>query len=208
MSRRVLPLLALALSAAPSLAGAQMANPATSPAPASPPTASPTVDPATKLALGATVGGATLERTVNYAGPPSNRPDLGSSYFYTTPKHMIITVHVFNGGKHVPSGSASPVVTNQFAGELEAIAQEIKGSGYTNLQVPSVPSSCSYASLNFRCITYSAQSPANTRLYSKLLLTGYQGNFVKVRIDWGQSMQHNAADAEAALQAFIPALLH
>ena len=194
MSRSGARLLGLALLAAPSLAAAQGTG--------------PTVDPATKLSFGASVGGATLERTVNYAGPPSNRPELGSSYYYTTPKRMVITVQVFNGGKRVPSGSANPVVTDAFAGELDAIAQEIKGSGYINLQRPSVPSSCTYGSLTFRCITYSAQAPASTRLYSKLLLTGYQNNFIKVRIDWGQSMQQTAADADAALQAFIPALLH
>jgi hypothetical protein len=196
MSRSVL-LVALALSAAasldPSLARAQTG---------------PTIDPATKLSLGSSVGGATLEKSVNYAGPPSNRPDLGSSYYYTTPKHMVITVQVFNGGKRVPSGSTNPVVTDQFTSELEAVAQEAKGSGYTNLQRPSVPSSCTYGSLTFRCVTYSAQTPSNTRVYSKLLLAGYQNNFVKIRIDWGQAMQHTAGDADAALQAFIPALLH
>src|SRR5258708_37974255 len=40
----------------------------------------PTTDPGTKLAFPASLGGATFERVVNYAGPPSNRPDLGSSY--------------------------------------------------------------------------------------------------------------------------------
>jgi hypothetical protein len=185
-------LVALALAVAPSPVLAQ---------------ASPTVDPGTKLSFGASVGGATLEKVVNYAGPPSNQPDLGSSYFYTTPKHMVITVHVFNGGKRVPSGSSNPVVTDQFTSELDAVAQEVKGSGYTNLQRPSVPSSCTYGSLTFRCVTYSAQTPSNTRLYSKLLLTGYQNNFVKVRIDWGQAMQHSASDADAALQAFIAALM-
>jgi hypothetical protein len=193
MSRRAL-LVAMALLAAPPLAAAQ--------------TPGPTVDPGTKLSFGSSVGGATLEKTVNYAGPPSNRPDLGSSYYYSTPNHMVITVQVFDGGKRVPSGSASSIVTNQFTSELEAVGQEIQGSGYTNLQRPSVPSSCTYGSVTFRCIIYSAQTPSNTRIYSKLLLTGYQNNFVKVRIDWGHSMQHSAAEADAALQAFIPALLH
>src|SRR5262245_1955733 len=95
---RVALLVALALVAAPSLAPSLAWG-----------QASPTVDPGTKLSFGASVGGATLERVVNYAGPPSNRPDLGSSYFYTTPKHMVITVHVFNGGKRVPSGGSNPV---------------------------------------------------------------------------------------------------
>jgi hypothetical protein len=191
---------------------ALLAGPALAPSPAhaqsNATAASPTVDPATKLAFGANVGGATLEKTVNHAGPPANRPDLGTSYYYSTPKHMVISVQVFNAGKRVPSGSASPVITDQFASELDAVAQEIKSSAYTSFQRPSVPSSCTYGSFTFRCVTYSAQTPSNTRLYSKLLLTGYQGNFVKVHVDWGQAMQHTAADADAALQTFLAALMH
>ena len=44
----------------------------------------------TKLDFPATVGGAQLERSVNYAGPPSNRPEQGITYFYSTPKKMVI----------------------------------------------------------------------------------------------------------------------
>ena len=47
---------------------------------------------------------------------------------------------------------------------------------------------------------------SNLRVYSKLLLTGFREHYVKIRIDWGQALQQ--ADADAALQAFIPALMH
>jgi hypothetical protein len=168
----------------------------------------PTTDAGTKLNFPATLGGASFERVVNYAAPPANRPDQGSSYFYSTPQKMVITVQVFDGGRRVPPGSASPVVIGEFGNELDSIGQQIQGSGYTNFQRPSVPSSCTYGSVTFRCITYSAITQANMRVYSKLLLTGYQQHFVKIRIDWGQSpqVQHTSADADAALQAFIPAL--
>src|SRR5882757_9476433 len=133
----------------------------------------PTTDAGTKFNFPATLGGATFERVVNYAAPPANRPDLGSSYFYSTPQKMVITVQVFDGGRRVPPGSTSPVVIGEFTNELDSVGQQIQGSGYT-----------------------------------KLLLTGYQQHFVKIRIDWGQSpqVQHTSADADAALQAFIPAL--
>jgi hypothetical protein len=167
----------------------------------------PTTDPGTKLAFPASLGSATFERSVNYAGPPSNRPDLGSSYFYSTPKKMIITVQIFDGGRRVPAGSASPIVVSEFTSELDSVAQQIQGSGYTHFERPSVPSSCTYGSTTFRCITYSALSQANFRVFTKLLLTGYQNHFIKIRIDWSHGHQQTAADAEAALQAFIPALL-
>jgi hypothetical protein len=170
----------------------------------------PTTDAGTKLNFAATVGGASFERVVNYAAAPANRPDLGSSYFYSTPKKMVITVQVFDGGRRVPSGSDSPIVIGEFANELTSLEEQIKSSGYTNFQKPAVPSSCTYGSLTFRCITFSAVTQASMRIYQKVLLTGYQQHFIKIRIDWGQSanLQQTSADAEAALQAFIPALFH
>jgi hypothetical protein len=170
----------------------------------------PTTDGGTKLNFSATLGGASFERVVNYAAPPANRADLGSSYFYSTPKKMVITVQVFDGGRRVPTGSDSPIVIGEFANELTSLEEQIKSSGYTNFQKPAVPSSCTYGSMTFRCITFSAVTQANLRIYQKVLLTGYQQHFIKIRIDWGQSanLQQTSADAEAALQAFIPALFH
>jgi hypothetical protein len=170
----------------------------------------PTTDGGTKLNFSATLGGASFERVVNYAAPPANRADLGSSYFYSTPKKMVITVQVFDGGRRVPTGSDSPIVIGEFANELTSLEEQIKSSGYTNFQKPAVPSSCTYGSMTFRCITFSAVTQANLRIYQKVLLTGYQQHFIKIRIDWGQSatLQQTSADADAALQAFIPALFH
>jgi len=168
----------------------------------------PAVDPATKLNFAATVGGASFERAVNYGGPPTNRPELGTNYFYSTPKKLVIAVQVYDGGRRVPPGNTSPVVVSEFTNELDSVAQQVKGSAYTNFERPAVPSTCTYGSVTFRCITYSVLGQMNSRFYSKLLLTGYQNNFVKIRIDWSQAHQQTGADAEAALQSFIPALMH
>ena len=110
----------------------------------------------------------------------------------------------------MPAGSDNPTVIGEFGNETRSVEEQIKGSGYVNFQKPAVPSSCSYGAVTFRCITYSAVSQANMRVYSKLLLTGYQLHFIKIRIDWGQSpgLQQTSADADAALQAFVPALFH
>ena len=130
------------------------------------------------------------------------------TYIYSTPKRMVITVQVFNTGRPVPPGSTNPVVLGEFTNELQAIEQQIKDSGYTHFERPSVPSACTYGNVTFRCITYGALTQGNTRIYSKLLLTGYREHFIEIHIDWGQALQHTHADADAALQAFIPALLH
>ena len=49
---------------------------------------SPTANAATGLAFPATLGGATFERSVNYAAPPTNQPDEGFSYFYSSAKKL------------------------------------------------------------------------------------------------------------------------
>jgi hypothetical protein len=166
----------------------------------------PTTHAGTKLAFPASLGGAQFERSVNYGAPPGNRPDQGYSYFYSTPKKLIITVQVFDGGRRVPAGSDNPTVVAEFANALNSVTQQAKFSGYTNFERPSVPSTCAYGSVTFRCITYSALNQSNTRLYSKVLLTGFRDHFVKIHIDWSQGKQQTAADADAALQAFVPAL--
>ncbi len=39
------------------------------------------------------------------------------------------------------------------------------------------------------------------------MMTGYHDHFLKVRIDWAQSLNQTSADADRALRAFIPALV-
>jgi len=168
---------------------------------------SPTVNPGTRLNFPASLGGATFERSINYAAPPANNPGQGAAYNYSTPKRLMISVQVFDLGRRVPSGSDNPVVTGQFNAEVGSAEQQFKYAGYTGFQKPSVPSSCTYGPVTFRCITYSGVTQANTRVYSKLLLTGFREHFIKIRVDWAQSHQQTAADADAALQAFVPALM-
>ncbi len=169
---------------------------------------SPTTHAGTKLAFPATLGGAQFERSVNYAAPPSNQPDQGFTYFYSTPKKLMIAVHVYDGGRRVPPGSVNPLVVDEFMGELSSSELQVRHAGYGGFERPSVPSTCTYGSASFRCITYSAVNQSNSRLFTKMLLTGYRDHFISIRIDWSQARQQTSADAEAALQAFVPALLH
>jgi len=41
-----------------------------------------------------------------------------------------------------------------------------------------------------------------------MLMTGYNGFVLMIRADWALANQNTQADADAALQAFVPALLH
>ena len=167
----------------------------------------PATNAGTRLNFASSLGGATFERSVNYAAPPGNNPGQGMAYYYSTPKRLTIMVQVFDLGRRVTAGSDNPTVTGQFNAEVASAEQQFKYAGYTAFQKPSVPSSCTYGAVTFRCISYSGITQANSRIYSKLLLTGFRDHFVKIRIDWAQSHQQSAADADAALQAFVPALM-
>jgi len=164
--------------------------------------AAPPVHPGTKLSFPPTVAGAQLERS--YTQPIGR--DVHYVYQYNFDK-MHIAVFVFDGGRRVPQGSENAVVINQFSGEVEATEKVAKVDGYTNFEKPSVPSSCTYGSVTFRCVTYSALA-GRDRLYSKLLMTGFRDHFLKVRIDWSQGGGQTSADAERALRTFLPALIH
>jgi len=195
MSRLLACLVAVAALLGASLAVAQTQSTA------------PSAHAGTKLNFPGTLGGATFERSVNYAAPPANNPGQGVGYYYSTAKRLIINVQVYDLGRRIPAGSDNPTVIAQFNSELASAEQQFKYAGYTAFQKPSVPSSCAYGSVTFRCVTYSGVTQANSRVYSKLLLTGFRDHFVKIRIDWRQSYQQSAADADAALQAFVPALM-
>ncbi|CAN5922957.1 hypothetical protein BH11PSE3_BH11PSE3_47660 [soil metagenome] len=173
-------------------AAAQSRVPAPAPAPAN--------SPAGKIAFPATVGDARLERT-------TTQPGQGQTYFYATPKRLLIVAQVFTGNGHVPSGSDNPAVVSQFAFELDEVEQQAKQSGFGQFERPAVASTCRYGSVSFRCSTYSAAIQGNARLYSKLLLTGFRDSFVKIHVEWVPIRQQTAADAEAALQAFVPAVM-
>lgn len=167
----------------------------------------PSTHGGTRLSFPATLGGATFDRSVNYAAPPANNPGQGTAYYYSTPKRLVVSVQVFDLGRRIPAGSENPTVTSQFDTEVASAEQQFKFAGYTQFQKPSVPSTCTYGSITFRCVTYSGVTQGNQRIFSKLLLTGFRENFIKIRVDWSQGHQQTSADAEAALQAFVPALL-
>ena len=164
--------------------------------------AAPTVHPGTHLNFPPSLGGAQLQQSFT---TPVGR-DVQYGYIYTTDKiHLSVTL--FDGGRRVAAGSENPMVTSQFTAEVDAAEKTIKGDGYTDFERPAVPSTCTYGSTAFRCIIYSALA-GRDRQFTKLLMTGYNGYFIKIRASWSQGAGRTAADADQALQAFVPALMH
>jgi len=86
----------------------------------------PTTNAGTRLNFPASLGGATFERSVNYAAPPANNPGQGMSYTYSTPKRLTINVQVYDLGRRVPAGSDNPTVTSQFNAELSEFALALR----------------------------------------------------------------------------------
>jgi hypothetical protein len=165
----------------------------------------PSVQPGTRLAFGPTLGAAHFESSSHTAAVPGVSSG-GDTYNYSVGK-MNITIDVFDAGRHVPPGSGNPTVANQFDTEINTAEQHIRTAGYKNFERPTVPSTCSYGATAFRCIVYSAQT-GGARLYSKMLLTGYNGYFVKITIIWSIAEKDTLNDADQALNSLIPALMH
>ncbi|MBS0526169.1 MAG: hypothetical protein JSS04_21250 [Proteobacteria bacterium] len=160
-------------------------------------TAAPGVDPGTRIAFPPSIAGTTLTR--------SN----GSTYEYTAPNGIGITVDVYDNGRRVPNGSSHPTIINQFTEELANTRQQAESAGMRNFEKPSVPSACTYGPWNLRCINFSASGGSATgRIYGKLMLIGYRDHFVKIIAHWSQTGGQTNADADKLLTAFVPALLH
>jgi hypothetical protein len=164
----------------------------------------PSVHPGTKLSFGPVVGPARFESSNHTNAIPGGR-SASDTYAYSVGK-MQITVDVFDAGRRVPPSSTNPTVANQFDSEIATAEQQIRAAGYTRFERPTVPSTCTYGAVSFRCIVYSAQS-GSTRLYSKTMLTGYNSYFVKVTIIWSIGDRNTVVDADQALNGFVPALM-
>ena len=158
----------------------------------------PPTHAATKLSFPPTLGGATLET--------SSAQGNAVTYRYLAGK-IQITVQIFDGGRRVPNGSSSPAVTYEFSSEMSDAEQQAHGSGLLRFEKPAAPTTCNYASVVFRCTVYSAHT-GNGRIYGKLMLTGFRDNFLKIMAEWSQADNMTLADADKALGAFVPALLH
>jgi hypothetical protein len=161
-------------------------------------TVAPTLHPGTKLNFAPTLGSAQFQASAVHGN--------AMSYRYLAGK-VELTVQVFDGGRRVPAGSSNPAVIYEFSSEMADAEQQSRASGLTGFEKPAVPAACNYgAGLVFRCTVYSANT-GNGRLYGKLLLIGFRDHFVKIIAEWTQVTGATLAEADRALEAFIPALM-
>ena len=162
-------------------------------------TAAPTIHPGTKLNFAPTLGSAQFQASATHGNAMSYRYLAG---------RIELTVQVFDGGRRIPAGNSNPAIIYEFSSEVNDAEQQSRASGLTGFEKPAVPATCSYGGPPvFRCTVYSASS-GNGRVYGKLLLTGFRDNFVKIVAEWSHADGSTVADADKALNAFIPALMH
>ncbi|MFI5000143.1 MAG: hypothetical protein ACHQK9_09715 [Reyranellales bacterium] len=166
----------------------------------------PALHTGTRLAFPPSLGGATLVQSLVSLPAPGGRHPI-YSYQYVTTNKMEISVFVFDVGRFVPTGADGPAVVSQFAGELAEAEQRVRSNGLTAFERPAVPSTCTYGSVAFRCIIFSATSQGS-RVYAKMMMTGFRDSFVTIRIDWSTLHGQTIAEADRTLEAFVSALMH
>lgn len=142
------------------------------------------VHAATGFVLPSRLAGAFLARAVDYAAPPTSNPGLGVSYHYSAPGPILVSVFVYNAGQTPGDGAADPWVQGHFQLVQREMLEIAKAQNrYQNLTMVSPPRECGGATLRFLCVGFAALVQEQP-MYTALLLTGYHGHYLKVRVDW------------------------
>ena len=148
-------------------------------------------------------GGARLTRSIDY-GKMTGNAGLGYSWHYLVPDLVAASIYVYDGGQRVPDGPDNALVVAQFSQNMREVeVAATQANRYRNLSQQGQPSTCSYGRFAFRCITYKAtQTATNEAVFTRLMLVGYRGHYLKLRIDWPQ----NSAKADAEVERLVRAL--
>ena len=176
-------------------AGAQ-APPANVPAPAN--------DAATGLTFPPEIDGARLKYSTDYT-KTMNRPDLGFAWSYQIDRLAVVTIYVYPAKSgRVPDGATDDLVLAQFQQALADIYEGAKRGRYDELKPIAAPGKCTIARLTFLCIDLSAIQPQTKQpMRTSLMVTGYRGQFLKVRLDWIGASDSSQALADRFLQTVI-----
>lgn len=166
--------------------------------------AAPDREPATGLTFPPEIAGARLARSTDYA-KTVNRPDLGYSWIYEIAQRLFITLYVYPAKSgRVPDGATDDLVLAQFQQALGDIYEGAKRGRYDELKPIDAPSKCTVGGLTFLCITLSALQPKTKQpVRTALMVTGYRGQFLKMRLDWTDTPDNSRASVDRFLQAVI-----
>lgn len=153
----------------------------------------------TGLTFPATLGPARKVSSNDY-GKSNNKPQLGFYWGYQTAQ-LTTSFYVYNFGiTSIATGAGNNAVLQQFQQAQSDIDAGAKAGRYEQLQVSKTPGNCTFGTLTFRCVTYSAIRPTDKRpVFTRLLVAGYRNYFLKIRQDWPQDTPAAGRDVDAVV---------
>ena len=166
--------------------------------------AAPEREPATGLTFPPEIAGARLTHSTDYA-KTVNRPNLGYGWTYQIAQKLFITLYIYPAKSgSVPDGATDDLVLAQFQQALGDIYEGAKRGRYDELKPVDPPGKCTIDGLTFLCITLSALQPQTKQpVRTALMVTGYRGQFLKMRLDWTDTPDNSRASVDRFLQAVI-----
>lgn len=164
----------------------------------------PSHEPATGLSFPPEIAGARLAYSTDYA-KTVGRPDLGYGWNYQVAQGLFVTIFVYPAKSGpVPDGATDELVLAQFQQALGDIYEGAKRGRYDDLKPVEAPGKCTIGGLAFLCVTLSAIQPKTGQpVRTALMMTGYRGQFLKLRLDWNDTPDNGQASVDRFLQTVI-----
>ena len=164
--------------------------------------------PGTGLTFPPQISFARKAYSIDY-GKAMNRPELGYAWSYQTPNLLSATVYLYTMNvQTIPDGPASAPVVAQFQRSLQDIYDGAKLAGrYEQFKTAKAPADCPIGGIVFRCVTLSGINKDKQQVYTALMLTGYRGNFLKLRLDWLENSETSQAVVDRFVQTLVGAIL-
>lgn len=164
--------------------------------------------PATGLVFPPQIATAQKSYSIDY-GKAMQRPELGYAWNYQTPQLLSATVYVYTMGvQTITDGPSGPPVVAQFQRSLQDIYDGARiGGRYEQLKTVKGPTDCPFGSIVFRCVTLSGINSEKQRVYTGLMVTGYRGNFIKLRLDWRENSELSQAVVDRFVQTLVGAIM-
>lgn len=164
--------------------------------------------PATGLVFPPQISTAQKNFSLDY-GKSMQRPELGYAWNYQMPQLLSATVYVYTMDvQGITDGPAGAPVVAQFQNSLQEIYEGARIAGrYEQLKTVTGPTTCPFGSVVFRCITLSGINSSKQHVFTALMVTGYRGNFLKLRLDWRENSELSQAAVDRFVQTLVGAMM-
>jgi hypothetical protein len=164
--------------------------------------------PATGLVFPPQISTAQKTYSLDY-GKAMQRPELGYAWNYQMPQLLSATVYIYTMNvQTITDGPTGAPVVAQFQQSLQEIYDGARiGGRYEQLKTVKGPTDCPLGSIVFRCITLSGINSSKQHVFTALMVTGYRGNFLKLRLDWRENSELSQAAVDRFVQTLVGAMM-